>query len=138
MQEQYEKIFSTLREIHPPTDLAGGILARLSALQRRSRQRRIVVSVVTAWVSALVAIPAFGYVVAEISHSGFGQYAGLLFSDGASVLAAWQDYATLLVETLPWASLTVALASVFALIVSLHRVSHMRHGGRWTPLVNST
>ncbi len=136
MQEQYEKIFSTLREIHPPAELASGILMRIGTLQQRSRRRRYIASVIAAWVSALAAIPAFGYAVTEISHSGFGQYAGLLFSDGASVLAAWQDYTLLLVETLPWASLTVTFASFFALVASLRFVSRARPGGRWTPMPN--
>lgn len=137
MQDQYDSLFSRLREIHPPAQLASGVLMRIQTLQQRSRRRRFMVSVVAAWVSALGAISASGLLVVELLRSGFGQYASLVFSDGAAVLAAWQDYATLLVETFPWASLTVALASVFALITSLRLIPHTLTNGRWTPMANA-
>lgn len=138
MQDSYEEIFSTLRQIQPPADLVSGILGRINSIQRRARRRRFVAGVIAAWVSALAAIPAFGYAIGEFSRSGFGQYVSLLFSDRASVLAAWQDFALLLAESVPWASLTVALASVFTLVGSLRLISRNFNGGHWSPMVHST
>ncbi len=136
MQNQYEKIFTGLREIHPPAQLASGILMCIQTLQRRSRRQRFAVGVIAAGVSALAAIPAFAYAAVEFSQSGFGQYVSLLFSDGAAVLDVWQDFGLLLAESVPWASLTVALASAFMLVGSLRLMSRNFNGSRWTPMHN--
>src|SRR5574343_1923172 len=53
----------------------------------------------------------------EITRTGFSEYLYLSFSDGRVVIASWQAFLSSLLETIPFFSITLALASLMIVLL---------------------
>lgn len=119
MQSNYKKLFSNLNQAEPPHQLYLNIISRIELeTARTARTRFILFSAVT--LAALIAvIPAFQYALQEFTRSGFSQYLSLIFSDGGTMLAYWQEFTLTLAESLPIFGPALFLSVIFILLGSL-------------------
>ncbi|HTK04069.1 MAG TPA: hypothetical protein VL500_00635 [Candidatus Eisenbacteria bacterium] len=125
MRKDVENLFSKLEPPPAPEGLAGKIMDRIGHEQRRTALvRRIAVFSVGLAASAAAFVPAFLSVRTSLAESGFGQYLSLLFSDGGTVMSAWQDFGFALMESLPAAGIAACLAALLFFTASFMLVTH--------------
>ena len=104
-----------MHELAPPEWLYKAILMRISFAQRRSARFKTACLGTLSLVFGLMLLPALQYAGQELYTSGFYTYVSLIFTDGHSVLSAWQEFAFLIVESLP----SIALLFLFGIVVAL-------------------
>ena len=122
MDKNYEKLFSNLKSVELPDGLFAQTISRLELEKKRSavRHRRIAIISLLGLVGSLIAfIPSIRLVWSEFSASSFMEFFALLFSDSGVVVAYWQNFATALLESLPFMGLIFLLATVVAFLESL-------------------
>ena len=79
MNNNYERLFSTLKAPEPPTGLTERILLRIGVRERRMLGAKIAVSAAVFGASVGIAIAGYVNLVASLSQSGFFQIASLCF-----------------------------------------------------------
>lgn len=97
------------------------LLAVQAAVKRRDRQMWFFIRLST-WISLSGFVFAVWFFGGAIARSDFWSLVRLVFSDGAAVLAYWQEFLLSLSETLPIVSLSVIFVatSAFAFSLSVH------------------
>lgn len=124
MRKDYEKLFTLLESLEPPSGLFNKIMARIweeECLQ--SIKKRLVLFSVSLFVSAGAFIPALNASRQGFTNSGFYQYLSLMFSDFGSVMISWQDFGLAVLESLPAISATAFLATLLIFLWSLKRLT---------------
>ena len=123
MSDLYKKIFSNITEINPPERLYSSILKRVEKEKKRYLKIKLFFHSAIALISFSAIIPSFIYMSGSFTQSGFSQFVSLIFSDGATIISYWKDFALLLAESLPIFSIIVLLISMFALLGSIRYVT---------------
>ena len=106
-------------EIQPPEDLLAKIIRSVH------REERILVFKKTIAFSAFFIFsffaftPAYRNLISDLNQTGFLNFSSLMFSDSSAVLANWQSFGLILLETLPVVSLALFLAVVLTFLQSL-------------------
>jgi len=113
MQDEYGKLFSSIREVKVPTYLEGVVLARIRQVERTAIKVQIFVFGVASLGILSLAVPVLRYVASGFSQSGFYQYFSLLFSDSDAILSHFADFLILLGESVPLFSLVVLFSFAF-------------------------
>lgn len=106
-------------QVLPPTGLLEKILKRIHHEERVLATRRVIIFSATTLVSLPALILSAKMLLSDLAQSGFLNFFSLLFSDFSSVLAAWQSFSLILLETLPAISLTLVLAVILGLLQSI-------------------
>jgi hypothetical protein len=119
MNNNYEKLFSTLPAPEPPAGLTEKILLRISRHERRMLGMKIAVSACAFGVSVGVAIAGYVNLVASLSQSGFFQISSLMFSDFSSMIANFPDFAFSVMETFPIFTTALLLCGVLFAVWSM-------------------
>ncbi len=118
MKQDLHKIFKNIQEIEPPKDLAGSILARVDALQKRQIKRRLMLS----YLSLAGSFGAFVLAIVEYGQSflqsDFWILLRLLLTDASAVFKNWNDFLFSLLETFPVISVVAILIPVFLIFIS--------------------
>jgi len=110
-----------MNTLKPPDGLFESIVNRIHEERRiLVLRRRIILFCLGFVVSAAAFIPAWKWLAADLSNSGFLQFFSLLFSDFKIVATYWQNFLMSLLETVPAMSLAVFLAAVFVFLESLN------------------
>jgi len=127
MRPDYEKLFQGNGGIDTVDRLSQAVLSRISRHSRRTARVKVAVLGFFALAAFLSIIPAVGLMVRGFQQSGFLQYFSLLFSDGRSVMASWQEFVLSLAESLPVVGITAVLGATFVLLASVALVAkHIR------------
>lgn len=105
--------------IDPPEHLFPRILTHISLLEQRAARVRFALFSGTTLISFLIVIAALRYAWGSFAQSSFSAYASLLSSDGSVLLLYWKEFAFSLIESLPLMSITILLAAIFTLLLSL-------------------
>lgn len=122
MYDDFEKQKYENTEV--PAGLYEEILSRIAAERRmRTLRRRVALFSACAIGSFAAFIPASGALWTDISHSGFLQFASLLFSDPVAAAFSGSDYFLSLAESLPAFSASVFLMTIFFFFGSLKLIS---------------
>ena len=82
MQDEYGKLFSSIREVKVPTYLEGVVLARIRQVERTAIKVQIFVFGVASLGILSLAVPVLRYVASGFSQSGFYQYFSVLLICG--------------------------------------------------------
>ncbi len=114
-----EKPLFSIASATPQPGALERVLAAVYARQRQSRLWRVRVFAVTAVLSIGALIPVAISVVNAFAASNFAAYVSLAFSDGSIAASYWKEIGASLIESLPAASLTLALALAGAFLWSL-------------------
>ena len=61
--------------------------------------------------------------ITQSSQLGFYRYLSLILSDGGVVATYWKEYILTLIDSLPVVSLVLSLALLFALFISVKKIS---------------
>jgi hypothetical protein len=122
MKKDYQKLFNTLKTKEPSKELFEGILLRVETEDVRQARTRLGFLGVVSLTSFVALVPAFQYALNGFYQSGFYQYFSLLFSDGATLLPYWKEFAFSLIETLPIVEITAFLIVVLILLESTKSV----------------
>lgn len=131
MTKEYRELFSRLAAVGPREGLSSKILEVIEYRRKRKIFIKKGLVGIPAFLSLISLYPAVAYLSSELSGSGFLYYMSLVFSDGAIILASWQDFLFSLVESLPILSIIVALIPVVILATSLKAMlSQVRFGKR--------
>jgi hypothetical protein len=59
----------------------------------------------------------------QFSSSGFFQYASLVFSDGSLLALYWKEYLLSLTDSIPFATMGVAIFLMFSTLISIKKVA---------------
>lgn len=118
----------------PPEDLFPRIIARITTLEKRAAMIRARFFVATTILSTIAMSISFRYAWESFAQSSFLTYAALLASDGGALIMYWREFTYSLLESMPLASVTLFLISVFILLLSLkftmlyiRRTYHLPH-----------
>ena len=106
MNEQ--PVFS-LSPVSPREGFLSQVLFVIEQRQKAARVWRIRISVSAGILSVAALIPVGISVVQAFAASHFGAYVSLIFSDTATVFSSWKEVGALLLESLPFAIVTLAL-----------------------------
>jgi len=115
----YQRLFSGLKTINPPSDLLGVILAKIDREIRRKAIIRFTLTSLTSIASLVGMIFAISFVSKEISQLGTYQYISLIFFDGNAILSYWKEFVMLVVESLPVTGMIAVLVATFTLLGSV-------------------
>lgn len=122
-RERYMEHNRIFQEIDPPKDMGARITLRIAHLERKTARIRLTLLGGTA-LGALGAIaPAYTYLSAEATRSGFTQYLSLIQTDSDIFLLHSKEFLLSLSETLPLTAMTLLLSIIFLLLWSLPRIS---------------
>lgn len=122
MHDDFEKQKYEHTEV--PAGLYEEILSRIAVERRiKTLKRRVALFSACAIGSFAAFIPATGALWADISRSGFLQYASLLFSDPFVVVSSGSDYLLSLAESLPAFRASLFLTTIFLFFGSLKMIS---------------
>lgn len=105
--------------IEPPKGLLENILKRIRKEERLLVLRRVIIFSITLTGSAFGFLPTFKMLLSDFSQSGFLRFFSLIFSDFSVVITYWQNFAIILLETLPAVSLALFLAVLLAFLQSI-------------------
>ncbi|MFA6550004.1 MAG: hypothetical protein WCT36_01450 [Candidatus Gracilibacteria bacterium] len=123
MKRNLETILKSLDQIEPPQNLHRNIFMKIARAQKRSALIRFVLFGIATVASFIGIIPVFQNVAQRFYQSGFYHYASLIFSDFEIVLANWKEFGLSLLESLPIAEISIFLAVLLALLLSLKFVA---------------
>jgi hypothetical protein len=126
----FHDIFSHSEEIEPSRHLRLQIMTEIGKRELRRERLMLASSLFGGCASAVTLVEALKYSAGAIAGSGFSEYLSLIFSDGGSLVAYWKEFLISLVESLPLLGITLVVASVLALLVSLRGTftySHHQH-----------
>lgn len=119
MPDDFQKLFSLNKQATPPPELLERIIANIN-IQRQSRIKRMLAIRSLFFVfSVIVLVIGWQSIRADMAKSGFAHFIALLFSDGKILMAYWQSFILVLLESLPVSGLLVVLAAVLAVLQSL-------------------
>lgn len=119
MQNDWQKLFSSLSEINPPAGLQQKILERLRQAQKRAIFWRLIFFSSTTILSLVALVPVLQTAYARLIESGFTRFFSLLFSDFTLITSFWRSFAMSLLETLPIMSLVVILIVLAVFLESI-------------------
>jgi hypothetical protein len=109
--------------IEPPKGLLEKIIKRIHREERLLVFKHLAVFSVMLIVSAAGFAPALKILLSDFSQSGFLSFFSLLFSDFSTVIKYWQNFALILLETLPAISLALFLAVLLTFLQSIKFVA---------------
>lgn len=109
----------TNRTVNLPKGLLEKILKRIHREERILFLKRTIFSSITLIGSAAAFLPTFKMLASGFEQSGFLHFFSLIFSDFSAVMSYWQSFALILLETLPFISLTLFLAVLLILLQSI-------------------
>lgn len=116
MSQDYEKLFSHLKEPAVPDGLFSGVMSGIRRAERRRSIERLILFFPLTLGSLIALYFTFQSTWAASAESGFFSYLSLLFSDFQVVVIHWQNYSLSLLETLPATSISLSLVSILFLI----------------------
>lgn len=119
MSDDFQKLFSLNKQATPSPELFNRIIANIN-IQRQARIKRIIAIRSLFFVfSVIILIFGWQWIQADMAKSGFMHFIALLFSDSKILMAYWQSFILVLLESLPVTGLLVLLAAVLAILQSL-------------------
>jgi hypothetical protein len=137
MNDNYEKLFSTLTTPEPPAGLTEKVLRTIGRRERRILGIKIAASACAFGVSVGVAIAGYVNLVASLSQSGFFSIASLMFSDFGAMFANFPDFAFSIMETFPIFTTALLLSgvlfAVWSMAALIDETSLFRAGKFFTP-----
>ncbi len=114
------KLFQDLES--PRVDLENQIIKAIhKRIYRALLIRRSVLAVATT-LSIVAIVPAVSHLLAQLSQTGFAQYASLAFSDGAAIWTNAKDFGLLLAESLPVMSVVLVFTIVLVMTWSIRKL----------------
>ncbi|HRY82379.1 MAG TPA: hypothetical protein P5232_01575 [Candidatus Moranbacteria bacterium] len=116
MSQKIHQLFKETSEINPPEKLEFLILQKIEIETQKQIQRKLALSYVWLFGSALLLIYsgfAFGQTILQ---SEFWRIASLFFSDMRAVLTNWQDFIYSLLENFPIFNIIAILAPIVLLL----------------------
>jgi hypothetical protein len=119
MDDNYEKLFATLKTPEPPAGLTEKILLRIGRRERNLLGAKIAVSACVFGASVGVAVMGYINLVASLSQSGFFQIFSLISSDFSSMVANFPDFALSVMESFPIFTTALLLSGVMFAIWSM-------------------
>jgi hypothetical protein len=127
MNEKLRHLIQSLPEKEPAKKLKQAILARIEQERGRLLRRKLRLSYTAITLSAAAIFYALFTVGSALLHSEFWSLATLTFSDAITVARDWHDFLYSLLETLPVFDLSVLIAPIVALFLSLSFYAGIRH-----------
>ena len=119
MRKDYERLFTEISQLEPPSGLMPAILARIDNGKRQAARLRVLLLSVSSLVSVFALITALIYLTGDFNQSGFNQYFSLLFTDSGAAITYWREISMSLLESLPIMSTAAVFATIFVLLISL-------------------
>jgi len=104
--------------LEPPNGLLEKILIRIHREERILVLRKTIIFSTTLALSLIALVPSFNVLLSDLSQSGFINFFSLMFSDLSVVTKYWQNFAMILLETLPTLSLALFLAIILTFLQS--------------------
>ncbi|MFA5000699.1 MAG: hypothetical protein WC531_00520 [Candidatus Paceibacterota bacterium] len=119
MSKNIKELFNLLGPNDLPADLAGLTLARLEREQKKRARRNLLIFGAVDIFSVVGLVTAGLSLVNLLASSSFYNYLSLLWSDSGTLALYWQELLLSLVESLPFLGLTVFLAIILVMLISL-------------------
>ena len=119
MSQNIRKFFELARRGDLPVALTGLVLARIEQEKKRRARRELMIFGLADIFSFSGLVASCFYLANLLAGSGFYNYLSLLWSDGGAVAPYSSELFLSLVDSLPWLGLTIFLAVVLVLILSL-------------------
>lgn len=119
MDENFEKS-TILENIDVPADLLNKVMLRLDKERKLQALRQRLILVAASFLPLLaIAVPVWRSFQLDIIQSGFGEYMSLILYDFKIVLANWQDFGLILLESLPVISTVAMLTLLLGWLLAL-------------------
>ena len=118
MRQDYEQLFTHLQAPEPTVGLFVRIVAAIRTEQRRLAVRRIARCSLVLVGSLVLLVPAWQMVQTGLAQSGFVEFFSLMFSDTGLMATFWQNFAMVLLESLPVTGLALFLLAMAGLLTS--------------------
>lgn len=132
MSPTQRNLLSQLEVFTPPGELVLRILARVEVEKRRVARMRLAIFGFLSIGSTVALVPIARYGGEEFARSGFIEYFSLLFSDTATVLPYWKEFALSLAESLPVVEVIIFATVTLVLLSSLSVVAKNIHNALFT------
>lgn len=122
MEQDLHKLFKKA-VYHPECrlsdDVCRAILAKRSKINRRNTFGYVLLGVL----SLSGSVFSIKDLITESSRLGFYKYLSLIFSDSSVIATYWKEYILTLIDSLPVMSLVFSFALLFALFISLRKIT---------------
>lgn len=119
-----DQSFNRIDSVKPPKRLLGRIMSRLDSEKKLGSSKKKVVYFTLALFVSFAAFLAVGAALQSVLvQSELLRILSLVFSDPKDILANWQDFSFLILESLPAVSLAIFFVAFFIFLGSLKYVS---------------
>lgn len=105
--------------IEPSVGLKENIIYKIEKEVKKKAIFTFVFGVLTSLTSVLVMIYSSILIIKDYYTSGLSEYISLIFSDSSVILGFWKEFIYLVVESLPFITITLVLLSLFSFVWSL-------------------
>ena len=105
-----------------PNGLVERVIARIHREEARAQMRQKFLSGAAFCLSAVGVIWSGSWFFSQVSASGLDQFLYLVVSDGSHIAQYWNYFLTLVLELIPYMSLTAVLATLIGFFISLRFV----------------
>ena len=126
MKDINPHIHLAIEDIDPPKNLELKILQKIETVIERKNRNRKIIGFSFFSLSIVSCIGLIVYTVRAFEQSGFSAYSSLLFSDSKLVLANFGQFALSLIDSLPFFAITMMLASVLVILVSMQYMTNSK------------
>lgn len=123
MTSDSQKLFRSLEAIEPPAGLAEKIIRSINKRKIRNSRITLFFSLTAMLVSIACLYPASRLLISEFSHSGFGQYASMIFTDSGLALAYWKELSISIAESAPLSGIIAVLLSLLAALWAIRLIA---------------
>lgn len=132
--------FDQAKPDKPPKRLFKRIIARLNLEKKLASSRRRTLYFILALVGSLAAfLVACAALQNVLVQSELLKILSLAFSDPKTILANWQDFGLLVLESLPVISLAIFFIALFAFLESLkYAVKYLAQALSWSKKIKQT
>jgi len=124
MNKKIKQLFKEIPTAEPSNKLYGKILFAIEKDKQIKRKIGFWFFAFTTILAFLSLIPAILYLLANLSSSGFYRYISLIFSDTEILLSNWKDYSMTLIESVPFAQITICFSIIFLILCLLKMLAN--------------
>jgi hypothetical protein len=118
MQNKLTKIFKKAK-YEPDSTLAFSIWQNIVSREKHTDLLKLWSFSLVGVVSLIGLVPSLGYLMSNLTHSGFDEYFSLIFSGGSLMLSYWRELSLSLVESLPMENIIFTLSLFLVCFLSL-------------------
>lgn len=127
MRKDYEKLFTRLKPVEPPTGLFDRIIFAIKREQEIQHTKRVALGFLALFLVSIIATPfSWMVLVKQAENSGIFYFISLAVSDMGVLVLLWQSFILAILESLPVMGIVLFTANIAVVIFTIRLFLHRK------------